>query len=157
MSKGPWKPETRARRLGQPPQPRCARHRTRLPEACAEADKFDVWQDKRAEARAAAKLALDALRERAIDELATRSREEARSRGAARYIGRPCDRHASGERFVANGCCTLCARESEDARCGRVRPPEKLRKLPLRRTFQPFKGKASRWVAAPGQMDEEGI
>jgi hypothetical protein len=85
------------------------------------------WHDTRAVARAAAKAATDELRERAVTELAQRSRDEARATGASRFIGKPCPRHDSAERYTLDGKCVLCTKERNGVRAGRMRMPEKLR------------------------------
>ena len=58
------------------------------------------WQDRRSEARAKAKEQTDAARKGAIAALAHRSRQDAKERGASRYVGAPCTRHDNAERHT---------------------------------------------------------
>ena len=115
---------------------------------------LEHWTNKRAAARAAAKVALDAAREKAIDDMAARSRKAARACGAPRFIGRPCSRHDNAERYIANGECVFCKREKNDAMRGVARPPENLRVRPMRRSFPTAYNKNPRWSAAPELLDE---
>jgi hypothetical protein len=85
------------------------------------------WQDTRATARAKAKRATDELRERAVNDAAKRSRADARASGASRFIGLPCPRHVTAERYTGDGKCVLCVQERNDANAGRTRLPVKLR------------------------------
>ena len=85
------------------------------------------WQDRRAEARTKAKAATDAARAGAIAALAHRSRQDAKERGAARYIGGPCERHDNAERYTATGQCVLCNTEWTSARRGKPRSFGKVR------------------------------
>jgi hypothetical protein len=100
----------------------------------AESSLTEKWKgDGRTEARAAAKAKLDELRDRAIKELAERSRADAVARGARRFIGKPCPRHVSAERSTRSGRCVYCAREAAAAHegaprvCGELRSQERCR------------------------------
>jgi len=85
------------------------------------------WQDRRKGARAKAKEQTDAAREGAIAALARKSRVDARARGAKRYVGMPCERHDSAERYVATGQCVFCDAEWTSARRGKPRSFGRLR------------------------------
>lgn len=76
------------------------------------------WQDRRCKERAKAKAATDAAYAGAVAALAQKSRADARSRRAPRYIGTPCPRHDSAERYTASGQCIYCDREVTAARRG---------------------------------------
>jgi hypothetical protein len=85
------------------------------------------WQDQRAAERAAAKAKTDELRQRILNERAESNRREARTRGAKTFIGKPCVRHDSAERYVTDSRCVLCVKEKNDAQAGRSPSTEKLR------------------------------
>jgi hypothetical protein len=106
MSRGPWKPETRAKRAAEPV--RC-KNAQRTPSA-----DIQEWVDRRAEARAKAKAALDELRASVLWRVASQNRNEAKARGVKRYIGHPCDKHDTAERYTSTGHCVICAREIRD-------------------------------------------
>jgi hypothetical protein len=78
------------------------------------------WRDrpKRTKERARAQAELDAIRADAVAALAIRSRSEARERGAKRFIGLPCTRHNSAERYSVSGNCCHCVSERTAARRG---------------------------------------
>jgi hypothetical protein len=132
MSRGSWKAETRERRQSK---------EAALPPV-KESDPGHIielvhWQDRRVEARARAKEQTDAARQEAIAALAHRSRQEAKERGAKRYIGAPCERHADAERYTATGHCVFCADERKAARRGKPHTYGKVRggKTPALRPY----------------------
>ena len=87
---------------------------------------WTVKPERRA-ARAKAAAETEATRQGAIAALAAKSRRDARARGAKRYIGMPCDRHASAERYVATSQCVFCTAEKVASRRGDVRVYGELR------------------------------
>lgn len=119
MSKGRWSAETKARHQTQP---RAERGVWGVPTVALE-----PWKNSRTEAQAKAKAELDRARAGAVAALAKKSRADAKARGAARYIGAGCSRHASGERFTVSGICVLCAAEYQAARRGKPQQFGKLR------------------------------
>jgi len=102
MSRAPWKSKVRERQ-----------------ESELVAVKIEPWKDTRAEPRAKAKEQTDAARREAIAALAHRNRQEARERGAKRYIGSPCERHVDAERYTATDHCVFCVAERTSARRGK--------------------------------------
>jgi hypothetical protein len=126
VSKGPWKSKTGERRESEE----------------VVAVKIETWKDRRVEARAKAKEQTDAARQGAIAALAHRSRQDAKQRGAKRYIGAPCERHDNSERYTSSGSCIFCALELRNARRGKpcihgklrgTRLPPHLRHMPAPR------------------------
>jgi hypothetical protein len=90
------------------------------------------WKDSRVKARAAAKRELDAVRTRAIKDLAHQSRADAKARGLPQFTGLPCSRHVNALRNVSDGRCIHCNRERLDARRGIIRVHGTLREIPTR-------------------------
>jgi len=109
MSRGKWRANTRERWKSEEAAPRDG----------YEAVKIEPWKDARAKERARAKEHTDVVRQEAIATLAHRSRQEAKERGAKRYIGTPCERHANAERYTATGHCVFCSQERTAARRGK--------------------------------------
>jgi hypothetical protein len=103
VSKGPWKSKSRERRESEE----------------VVALKIEPWKDTRVEARAKAKEQTDAARREAIAALAHRNRQEAKERGAKRYLGMPCERHVNAERYTSTGNCVFCVAERTAARRGK--------------------------------------
>lgn len=121
MSRGPWRPETRA-----------MRHLGKI-EVGPHDPPTEPWKDTRVAARAKAKAATEAAREGAIAALAHKSRSDAKARGATRYIGAPCERHGVVERYAASGMCVFCSAEWVAARRGMPRAFGKVRVVPYLR------------------------
>lgn len=42
-------------------------------------------------------------------------------RGEKRYTGKPCERHAGGQRYTSNGACVHCTAEKAAERVTRIR------------------------------------
>jgi hypothetical protein len=79
------------------------------------------------------------------------AREAARARSETRYVGRPCVRCGSTERFVASACCAPCATAYQKARsAAKPKAPRKTKKvspvIPFRKSA---KLRAARIRAAP--------
>ena len=48
-------------------------------------------------------------------------RLEAAQRGEKRYIGKPCEHHAGGQRYTSNGACVICTAEKSSERVEKIR------------------------------------
>lgn len=81
------------------------------------------WRDTRVGARRKAKVKTDALLASVLYRVASQNRKDALARKAPRYVGAPCAKHNTAERYTTTGHCVVCSREASNARRSERRRP----------------------------------
>ena len=70
------------------------------------------WRDSRVAARRKARAKTETLLASVLYQAASQNRQDAIARKAPRYIGAPCPKHGTPERYSVSGHCVICSRET---------------------------------------------